>query len=185
MPRTFTSSEPVAIAAGPPAVTRAPIAVSGVDGAVARVAVTVDLEHRWRGDLALSLAAPTARASCSPAGAAGRADHFRQTVFDAVAPVAIDDAVPPFSGRFRPRGDLADLHGCHADGDWTLEVDDRAFHDAGAIRSWGLELETAALQEPAFVIDVRFQGGLTSAQQAAFTTAARAGRGSSPPTCRR
>jgi len=43
-----------------------------------------------------------------------------------------------------------------------------------AIRGWGLEIESAAAAAvaPAFVIDVRFQGGLTSAQQAAFTTAA-------------
>ncbi len=173
MPYEFASSDAVQIPAGAPAVTAAPLEVSGVgDGAIAHLSVTVDLDHAWRGDLALSLRGPNGTRVVLARRRGGQAEHFRQTVFDAVAPVAIGDAIPPFAGRFRPRGDLAQLHACHPDGTWTLEVDDRAFHDGGAIRSWGLALETAALQEPAFVIDVRFMGGLTSAQQAAFTTAA-------------
>ncbi len=172
MPHAFQSSDAVEIPAGPPAVATAPLAVSGVDGAIAHLSVTVDLDHTWRGDLALSLRSPNGTRVVLARRRRGRPEHFRQTVFDSVAPIAIGDAVPPFTGRFRPRGDLSELHGCRAEGTWTLEVDDRAFHDRGAIRAWGLELETAALQEPAFVIDVRFKGGLTTAQQAAFTTAA-------------
>ena len=173
MRHEFASSEAVPIASGPPAVTSAPIDVAGVpDGAIAHSSVSVDLDHEWSGDLALSLRGPNGTRVVLARRRGGRGDLFRQTIFDAVAPVAIADAVPPFEGRFRPHGDLTDLHGCHPEGRWTLEVDDRAFHDAGAIASWGLELETATMQEPAFVIDVRFQGGLTNAQQAAFTTAA-------------
>ena len=174
MRHEFASTEPVAIAPGPPATTTSTIAVGDVGtGAIAHLAVTVDLDHAWRGDLALSLRAPNGTRVVLARRRGGHADLFHDTVFDAVAPVAIADAVPPFSGPFRPHGDLADVQGCHADGTWTLEVDDRAFHDAGAIRRWGLQLETAATEEPAFVIDVRFKDGLTSAQQAAFTTAAR------------
>jgi subtilisin-like proprotein convertase family protein len=173
MRHDFQSSETVEIPAGAPAITTAPLAVSGVgDGAIGHVSVTVDLEHSWRGDLALNLRGPDGTRVVLARRRGGHAEHFRQTVFDAVAPIAIGDAVPPFTGCFKPRGNLADLHGCHADGEWALEVDDLAFHDRGAIRGWRLELETAAPQEPAFVIDVRFKGGLTSAQQAAFTTAA-------------
>jgi subtilisin-like proprotein convertase family protein len=173
MPREYSSGDPVAIEAGPPAVTRAPIVVSDAgDGAIARVAVTVELEHEWHGDLALSVVSPNGTRVVLARRRGGRATHFRQTVFDGIAPLAITDAIPPFDGHVRPLGDLAALHGCHAGGTWTLEVDDRAFHDAGTIRRWSIELETAALQEPAFVIDVRFKGGLTTAQQAAFTTAA-------------
>jgi subtilisin-like proprotein convertase family protein len=173
MPHEFATTEAVSIAAGPPGVTRAAIEVSGVgDAAVAHLSVHVDLDHAWNGDLELSLRGPNGTRVVLARRRGGRADLFRETVFDAVAPIAIADAVAPFAGRFRPRGDLADLHGCHAEGSWTLEVDDRAFHDAGAIARWGLAFETAALQEPAYVIDVRFKGGLTSAQQAAFVTAA-------------
>jgi subtilisin-like proprotein convertase family protein len=173
MRHEFSTRKAVAIAAGAPGVTRAPIAVSGIgEASIAHLAVTVDLDHGWRGDLALSLVSPSGTRVVLARRRRGRASDFRQTVFDAVAPVAIADAAPPFQGRFRPRGDLTDLRGCEVDGDWTLEVDDRAFHDAGAIRGWGLEIESAAAAAPAFVIDVRFMGGLTSAQQAAFTSAA-------------
>ena len=173
MPHEFSSSDAVQIPAGPPAVTTAPLEVTGVgDSSIAHLAVTVDLDHSWSGDLALSVRGPNGTRVVLAGRRGGRAEDFRQTVFDAAAPVALGDAVPPFEGRFRPRGDLTALHACHPDGTWELEVDDRAFHDGGAIRGWRLELETAALQDPAFVIDVRFRGGLTNAQQAAFTTAA-------------
>jgi subtilisin-like proprotein convertase family protein len=173
MRHEFASSDAVPIAAGPPAVTGAPLEVAGVgDRAIAAVSVSVDLDHEWRGDLALALRAPNGNRVVLARRRGGRGGLFRGTVFDGLASVAIADAVAPFEGRVRPHGDLAVLHGCHADGCWTLEVDDRDFHDAGVIARWGLVLETAAAQEPAFVIDVRFKGGLTSAQQAAFATAA-------------
>ena len=173
MRHEFHSAAAAAIAAGGPAVTRCPIAVSGLgDDAVSCIAVSVDLDHRWRGDLTLSLLSPSGTRVVLARRRGGGPGHFRRTAFDAAAETAIADAVPPFEGRFRPHGDLCHLLGRGADGDWTLEVDDRAFHDAGAIRGWRIELESAALQEPAFVIDVRFKGGLTKAQQAAFVTAA-------------
>ncbi len=173
MRHEFVSSEAVPIAPGPPGVTSASIEVVGIaDGAIAHLSVSVDLDHHWRGDLELSLRGPKGTRVVLARRRGGRGNVFRKTVFDSAAPVSIADAVPPFAGRFRPLGDLGDLHGCHAEGTWTLEIDDRAFHDAGAIHSWGLSVETMVLQEPAFVIDVRFQGGLTTAQQAAFATAA-------------
>jgi subtilisin-like proprotein convertase family protein len=173
MRHEFSTRDAVAIEAGAPGVTRAPIAVSGIgEASIAHLAVTVDLDHGWHGDLALSLVGPSGTRVVLARRRRGGSSDFRQTVFDPVAQVAIADAAPPFQGRFRPHGDLADLRGCSLDGDWTLEVDDRAFHDAGAIRGWGLEIESAAATPPAFVIDVRFKGGLTDAQQAAFTTAA-------------
>jgi len=170
----FASDGAVAIAAGAPGVTRSPIAVGGLDdGRLARVAVHVDLEHEWHGDLTLSVLSPRGTRVVLARRRCGRPGHFRGTVFDAGAPDSIADASPPFQDRFRPLGELSDLLGCGAEGSWTLEVEDGAFHDGGAIRGWRLELETAALQVPVFVIDVRFRGGLTSAQQAAFETAAR------------
>jgi subtilisin-like proprotein convertase family protein len=173
MRHAFTSPEPVPIEAGPPGTTLAPIGVSGAaDGVIEHVAVIVDLDHSWRGDLALSLLSPSGIRVVLARRRGGHAEHFRGTVFDAVAAGAIGDAAAPFDGRFRPHGNLADVHGCDAEGTWRLEVEHADFHDAGTIRQWGLELETAAAAEPAFMIDVRFKGGLTTAQQAAFTTAA-------------
>lgn len=173
MRHEFAMPAPVPIAAGPPAITTAAIDVAGIDdGAIAHLSVGVDLDHAWYGDLVLSLLSPRGTRVVLARRRGGRAGLFRDTVFDAVAPVALADAIPPFQGRFRPHGDLRELRGCHAAGTWTLEVDDRAFHDAGLISRFAITLETTALQEPAFVIDVRIKGGLTSAQQAAFATAA-------------
>lgn len=173
MRHEFASTKAVPIAAGEPSVTSTAIEVAGIaDGAIEHVSVSVDLDHQWSGDLALSLRGPNGTRVVLARRRGGRGNVFRTTVFDPVAPIAIGDAVPPFAGSFRPHGDLGNLNGCPAEGSWTLEVDDHAFHDEGAIHSWGLVLETTALQEPAYIIDVRFKGGLTTAQQAAFETAA-------------
>ena len=173
MRHEFVLPKAVPIASGPPSITSATIAVEGIgDAAVQHLSVVVDLDNSWSGDLALCLRGPNGTRVVLARRRGGRADQFHETVFDTVAELSIDDAVAPFKGPFRPRGDLAALHGCHAEGRWALEVDHDDFHEAGAINSWGLVLETAAQQEPAYVIDVRFKGGLTSAQQAAFQTAA-------------
>jgi len=173
MRHEFASSAAVPIAPGPPRVTNAPIEVGPIcDGVITHLSVSVDLENEWHGDLALSLRGPNGTRVVLARRRRGRANGFRTTVFDPGAPIAIADAVAPFAGPFRPLGDLAHLHGCRAEGTWTLEVDHGAFHGGGTIHSWGLTFETAAAQEPAFVIDVRFKGSLTAAQQAAFATAA-------------
>lgn len=173
MRHEFSSTAAVPIEAGPPGVTRAPIEVGGVgDAEIAHLTVSVCLDHAWQGDLALSLLSPSGTRIVLARRRRGRSGDFGETIFDALAPLAVVDAVAPFAGRHRPLGTFEHLAGCGADGTWTLEVDDGAFHDAGTIRRWGLQLETAAAVTPAFVIDVRFKGGLTSAQQAAFTTAA-------------
>ena len=158
---------------GAPAVTRAPLAVSGAgEGAVAHLSVTVELEHRWQGDLALSLLSPDGRASCSRGAAAGgrttsagrsstpsrrsRSPTRSRRSTGAFARTATSatcaPATPTAPGRSRST---------------TAPSTTPARSAAGAC-----EIETAAQQEPAFVIDVRFKGGLTSAQQAAFTSAA-------------
>ena len=175
MRHEFSTREAVAIEAGAPAVTRAPIAVSGIgDGAIAHLAVTVDLDHALaRRPRAEPASARAARASCSPAAAAAAPSDFRQTVFDPGAPVAIADAAPPFSGPLPPARRSrrpARLRAPTATGrsrSTTARSTTPARFAAGASRS-----SRPAAVAPAFVIDVRFKGGLTSAQQAAFTTAA-------------
>ena len=174
MRHEFSTREAVAIAAGAPGVTRAPITVSGIGDARDRPPRG---DRRPRPRLARRPRAQPrqperhARRAGPPPPRPRRATSARRSSI-AVAPVAIADAAPPFRAASARAAISTDLRGCEVDGDWTLEVDDRAFHDAGAIRGWGLEIESAAAAAPAFVIDVRFKGGLTSAQQAAFTTAA-------------
>jgi subtilisin-like proprotein convertase family protein len=170
----FANESSVTIDPGPPGTVTSAIAVDGLGGArLDDVVVTVDIDHSWVGDLTLTLVNPDGARIVLVDRRGGRNDHFRGTTFDAGAATPITSAVPPFEGSFRPEGDLAQLRNGPAEGTWTLEVRDRAFQDGGALRRWGLAITTTAPQAPAFAIEVRYRGGLTTAQQAAFDLAAR------------
>ena len=164
----------VTIGAGPPSVVRSSIDVDGVGtAAIQSVVVSVDIDHTWDGDLTLSVLNPAGRRVVLADRRGGNRDHFRNTVFDDAAGVSIRNAAPPFSGTFKPEGRLADFSGGPTDGEWRLEVRDRAFQDGGAVRKWKLAITTAAPQPASgFEIDVRFVGGLTPAQRDAFAAAA-------------
>jgi hypothetical protein len=136
------------------------------------VDVAVDIDHSWTGDLMLSVLNPSGQRVVLSDRRGGRLDDFRDTVFDSDASLPITSGTPPFRGTFRPEGNLADFRGRPADGDWTLEVRDRAFQDGGRLRRWSLAITTAVAPEPAFRIEVRFRGGLSPAQQDAFAAAA-------------
>jgi hypothetical protein len=64
------------------------------------------------------------------------------------------------------------LRGKTAQGSWSLEVQDVAEQDGGALNRWALGLDTTVTETSPFAIEVRFLGGLSPAQQAAFTHAA-------------
>jgi len=86
--------------------------------------VTVNITHPWIGDLTLSLIGPqgTTIALATQLGAEG--DNYTNTVFDDAATSAINTAVAPFTGTFRPQGNLSDFNTKESLGDWTLKVVD-------------------------------------------------------------
>ncbi len=173
MRREFASTTPVPINPGPPSTVVSQIAVSGLEGlTVDDVDVTVDIDHTWTGDLTISVLNPGGQRVVLSDRRGGSRDDFRETVFDSDASLPIGSGTPPFHNTFRPEGNLADFRHRPANGVWTLEVRDRAFQDGGRLRRWGLAINTQEAAAPAFTIDVRFRGGLTSAQQDAFHAAA-------------
>jgi len=76
---------------------------------------------------------------------------YIHTVFDDEADVPIEQAAPPFTGRFRPRtpGVLDIFDGRDAYGPWRLQVYDAHWWDAGNLNSFELIITTP---EPATVI---------------------------------
>ena len=173
MKHELENTTPVTIDPGPPGVVRSSIDVPGdADGVVRDVRVSVDLEHEWIGDVALALLSPRGRRVVLVRRRGGRPEHLRGTEFVMDAPLAVGDSTPPFTGALRPAGDLRELRGSTAAGRWTLEVADHAFQDGGTLHGWRLALDTGPAATAAFVIDVRFRGGLTEAQQDAFSVAA-------------
>ena len=68
----------------------------------------------------------------------GSNDNFTNTVFDDDAAESILDGTAPYSGSFRPVGDLSLLEGESVNGTWTLEVYDQARRQTGTLESWTL-----------------------------------------------
>jgi subtilisin-like proprotein convertase family protein len=71
------------------------------------------------------------------------------TVFEAGG-APLSSGSPPYTGTFRPEGNLASLVGHRHDGAWRLriEVDDRA--ELGTMQGWGLDLKAASCAAQSF-----------------------------------
>ncbi len=81
----------------------------------------------------------------------GSGDNYVDTVFDDEAATPITAGSPPFSGRFRPEGNLGTLDGRASQGTWTLRVCDDTPGGglSGTLESWGLEICASAPTPPA------------------------------------
>jgi subtilisin-like proprotein convertase family protein len=173
MRHEFVNLQPVPISAGPANTVRSTIEVAGLgDARTEDIEVTVNITHTWAADLVISLRAPDGGEVILVEREGASGDDFRNTIFRSNAQTAIKGARAPFRGTFRPEGDLASLFGKRAQGAWTLVVADKANRDGGALNRWSLGLTTNATPASEFQVRVRFLGGLSPAQQAAFAGAA-------------
>jgi subtilisin-like proprotein convertase family protein len=172
MGKTFTDNSPVTINPVMPNTVLSPINVSGLSGDVKKIKVTVDIKHTWTEDLRISLLNPAGLRVVLVNRRGGSSDDFKNVTFDQGAPTSIRDAIPPFTGTYRPEGDLKDFNGRSPNGTWQLEVRDLAFKDGGQLKSWTIDLETGSISSH-YNIDIRILGGLTGSQQDAFALAAK------------
>lgn len=92
-------------------------------GIVTRIKLSLDIEHTYIGDLRVMLTAPNGRSTVLHALLGGSADNLV---------VTYDSATPG--------GVLAPMVGQPMQGNWTLNVSDRARVDVGLLRRWGIEL---------------------------------------------
>lgn len=78
-------------------------------------------------------------------------EDYTRTVFDDEADVSIEQAAPPFTGRFKPRapGRLDVFDGQDAYGTWRLRIYDQQYADIGALEEFELII---TIPEPATAI---------------------------------
>jgi subtilisin-like proprotein convertase family protein len=118
--------------------------VSGLTGPITDVNVTLTLTHTFDADLDVFLISPSGTRIELFTDVGGSGDNFTNTTLDDEAPVSITAGSPPFTGRFRPEGRLADLIGQEPNGTWTLEITDDAGIDVGTLHGWSLTISTPA-----------------------------------------
>lgn len=172
MKRVFTSTTPVTIPADAANTVTSPLEVSAVSGQVDRLSVTLTLFHTYTSDLRISLIAPDRKEVILVSQEGGSGNNFIDTTFDDDAPQSIMTGRPPFTGAFRPEGDLSLFNGLDPNGQWTLRVADVAPLDGGVLTNWSLSLTMAEATPSNFTINVRFLGGLSASQRAVFEVAA-------------
>jgi YD repeat-containing protein len=102
------------------------------------------ITHGYVSDLRIDLVAPDGTTVLLVDRRGGNGQDFANTVFtsDPAAP-SIIGASAPFTGTFRPEGDLGALVGKAEQGTWKLRVSDQAPNDSGTLQAWGLDLRSA------------------------------------------
>lgn len=108
------------------------------------VNVTVNILHPFDADLDLFLLAPGGSPSIElSTDNGGSGANYTNTVFDDQAVASITSGSAPFTGTFRPEGNLPDVNAMPANGAWTLSVLDDASGNSGVLLSWSLRITTS------------------------------------------
>lgn len=115
------------------------------------VNVKFSLTHTYVGDLEISLVHPDGTVVSLMNRLGGSGQNITNTVFDQSAAESIVNVAAPFTGRYRPQGNLGVLNGKPVAGAWRLRVADRADGDVGAITN--VSLEFGASSVPSVIVD--------------------------------
>ena len=129
LPRTLTDA--TALARG---VTRAEIFVQD-NLSILDLELEVDITHTWLEDLALVLISPNGQRVQLTDRIGENQDNYRRTIFDQEAEASITSGEPPYTGRFRPAGDLSVFYNTDSGGTWVLEITDNEPEDVGSLRT--------------------------------------------------
>jgi subtilisin-like proprotein convertase family protein len=133
---------PLVVREREPATTQ--LLVRGAGETLVDVDVELDLTHTWNADVEAFLVSPEGTRVELFTGVGGFDDNFQQTTLDDEAIQSISSGQAPFTGRFRPEGDLSLFEGENPDGFWTLELGDNfPAADEGRLRNWSLTISTA------------------------------------------
>ncbi|MEO8773407.1 MAG: reprolysin-like metallopeptidase [Gelidibacter sp.] len=108
---------------------------------VTDVNVKVNIAHTKVRDLSLVLISPTGTQIVLVEYDGGFFDeNYTNTIFDQEAIALISPGTAPFTGSFKPKGDLSVLNGEMSAGVWTLRVTDAFNQDGGNLNEFTLEL---------------------------------------------
>ena len=145
VPVVFSNSTPLFIPDAPAAAVNSPITVSGINPATLSsssvVSVNLNLTHTYDGDLTISLLSPSGNSVLLSNRRGGGGNNFLNTVFSMSAVTLISSGAAPFTGSYKPDGNLSTFTE-NANGLWQLRVQDLGRQDTGRIQNWSLTINT-------------------------------------------
>jgi subtilisin-like proprotein convertase family protein len=124
--------------------------LSGVEGTITDLNVTLTIAHSYDQDLAVTLIGPDGTRVKLFEAVGGSGQNFTDTVLDDQAATPIEGGTAPFTGSFRPMELLSVFNGQSANGLWQLEVVDNLPGDTGNLFAWTLNV---AHTEPYAITD--------------------------------
>jgi subtilisin-like proprotein convertase family protein len=140
-------------------------------GTIRDVNVKVDLTHTRNADLDIYLISPSGTRVELFTDVGGNAENFTNTVLDSDAAASITGGSAPFTGTFRPEGNLNLFDGQNLVGEWTLEVRDDQNQQTGTLLNWSITIE----YQPSAPAS-NATNGATSAALTTFATGSRTGQ---------
>ncbi len=102
--------------------------------------VCINATHQWVADLNIRLRAPDGTIIPLVSGVGGDTDGFVNTCLSNNSPTSIFEVWYPFTGEFRPFGDMGQVNnGQDPNGTWQLLIlDTYAFADSGELLNWSI-----------------------------------------------
>jgi len=110
-------------------------------GIITDLDVQLTISHYWVEDLDVFLIGPDGTQVELFTDVGGRGRHFVETRLDDEASDSITDGVAPFTGSYRPEGNLSDFDGKSLTGQWQLQITDDAYLISGILEDWCLVAE--------------------------------------------
>lgn len=103
--------------------------------------ICLEINHSWSADLSVVLIAPDGSSTELFSGIGGDSDGFIGTCLNGNSTISIYEGSFPFTGVYRPLGDLGLLNnGQNPNGEWKLRIlDTYAFADEGTLLNWSLQ----------------------------------------------
>jgi len=132
--------------------TNSQVTVSGITAPLAKVTVSLNINHGSASDLDIFLQSPDGTLVELSTDNGGTGNNYgnscaQRTTFDDAAVTLITSGAPPFFGTFKPEGKLGDFRGksgADVNGTWTLLVtDDTGNAIAGELDCWTLTVSPA------------------------------------------
>jgi uncharacterized repeat protein (TIGR01451 family) len=110
------------------------------NAAITDVNVVLNIRHPYIEDLRAYLVSPSGSTVTLFENLTGLRENFAGTVLDNDAEIRIENGNAPFTGSFRPQGDLGLFNQESPEGEWELRIYDDKFWDEGTLLSWELEI---------------------------------------------